>query len=72
MLTEIFSTLPLRPDENLIGTLYATNRVPVDSFNGDGYYSIFPSNTLRLGYTIYRIGEEEMSWERIHQLSLLC
>jgi hypothetical protein len=69
---DIFHLTPEAHDENLIGTLYATNRVPVDSFNGDAYYSIFPSSTLRLGYTIYRIGEEEMSWERIHQLSLLC
>ena len=69
---DIFHLTPEAYDENLIGTLYATNRVPVDSFNGDAYYSIFPSSTLRLGYTIYRIGEEEKSWERIHQLSLLC
>ena len=43
----------------------------MDSSNMDSYYTIFPSNTLRLGYTIYRIGEEEMSWEEIYQLSLL-
>ena len=50
---DIFHLTPEAYDENLIGTLYATNRVPVDSFNGDAYYSIFPSSTLRLGYTIY-------------------
>jgi esterase/lipase superfamily enzyme len=68
---DIFNLTPESHDENLIGTLYATNRVPRDVSNKDGKYTIFPSNTLRLGYTIYRIGEEEMSWEEIYRLSLL-
>jgi hypothetical protein len=71
---DIFHLTPESHDENLIGTLYATNRIPMDVSNKDGdygNYTIFPSNTLRLGYTIYRIGEEEMSWEEIHRLSLL-
>jgi hypothetical protein len=68
---DIFHLTPESHDENLIGTLYATNRLPKDGSNKDGNYTIFPSNTLRLGYTIYRIGEEEMSWEEIHRLSLL-
>jgi hypothetical protein len=69
---DIFHLTPESHDENLIGKLYATNRVPKDVSNKDGKYTIFPSSTLRLGYTIYCIGEEEMSRERIHQLSLLC
>jgi esterase/lipase superfamily enzyme len=68
---DIFHLTPESHDENLIGTLYATNRLPMDGSNRDGHYTIFPSNTLRLGYTIFRIGEEEMSWEEIHRLSLL-
>jgi len=56
-------------DENLLYTLYATNRQPFDRPSGSVGYTIFPSDTLRLGLVIHRVGEEGMSWEDLHRLS---
>jgi hypothetical protein len=66
----IFDFSKENEDENLLYTLYGTNRIPVDATQRDTKYTIFPSNTLRLGFVVDRIGEERMSWEEVVDLSL--
>ena len=57
-------------DGNLLYTLYATNRQVFDSSSKRGHYSIFPSDTLKLGFAVHRVGDEPMSWEEILKESL--
>jgi esterase/lipase superfamily enzyme len=57
-------------DDNLLYTLYATNRTPFDNSRKGNLYTIFPSDTLRLGFTVHRVGDERMSWEEILEESL--
>ena len=57
-------------DDNLLYTLYATNRTPFDNSRKGNLYTIFPSDTLRLGFTVHRVGDEPMSWEEILEQSL--
>ena len=57
-------------DDNLLYTLYATNRLPFDRPSGSIGYTIFPSDTLRLGLVVHSVGEEGMIWEKFHRLSL--
>ena len=67
---ELFSRTQELLDDNFLYTLYATNRKPIDSENSSGGYSIFPADTLRLGWTAHRVGDEGMSWEEILEESL--
>ena len=62
-------TLDLQ-DDNLLYTLYATNRTPVDRESSSRRYTIFPEDTLRFGWTAYRVGDEGQSWEEILAESL--
>jgi esterase/lipase superfamily enzyme len=57
-------------DENLLATFYATNRNPFDATNRESKYTIFPSDNLRLGFVVHRIGEKRMSWDEVLELSL--
>ncbi|MFT5702631.1 MAG: esterase/lipase superfamily enzyme [Desulforhopalus sp.] len=57
-------------DENLLYTLYATNRQPVETNNKSDHYTIFPSDVLKLGFVVHRVGEGEMSWNEIYKESL--
>ncbi|BHH84770.1 alpha/beta hydrolase [Desulforhopalus sp. 52FAK] len=57
-------------DENLLYTLYATNRQPVDTNNKSDHYTIFPSETLKIGFVAHRVGKERMSWDEIYEESL--
>ena len=57
-------------DENLLATFYATNREPFDDTNRESKYTIFPSDNLRLGFVVHRIGEKQMSWDEVLELSL--
>jgi esterase/lipase superfamily enzyme len=57
-------------DENLLYTLYATNRAPFDISNRSDGYTIFPSDQLKLGFAIHRVGEGNFSWEEIYDQSL--
>jgi hypothetical protein len=57
-------------DENLLTTLYATNRQPVDESDRSGAYTIFPSENLRLGFVVDSVGGEGRSWEELYELSL--
>jgi len=57
-------------DDNLLFTLYATNRLPFDTSNRSDGYTIFPSEKLKLGYAIHRVGDESMTWEELYAESL--
>lgn len=57
-------------DENLLATFYATNRNPFDATDRESKYTIFPSDNLRLGFVVHRIGEKQMSWDEVLELSL--
>ncbi len=57
-------------DENYFYTLYATNREPFEKLNQKIGYTIFPSDTLRLGFVVHSAGGEGMGWEDLKQQSL--
>ena len=59
-----------KKDDNLLYTLYATNRIPFNKLNSSIGYTIFPSDTLELGYVVYRVGDEDMSWDDLYEQSL--
>ena len=63
--TNIFNMREDNKDENLLYTLYATNRLPRDTSDNSKGYTIFPSDTLELGYVIYRIGARDMTWDEL-------
>ena len=67
--SSLFDLTEDNKDENLLYTLYATNRQPFDRPSGSVGYTIFPSDTLRLGLVVHRVGEVGMSWEDLHRLS---
>ncbi len=56
--------------ENLLHTLYATNRVPIGSADNRTGYSIFPSDKLEIGFLGYSVGYEGMSWDDLYRESL--
>ena len=62
---ELFTQSVDLQDENLLYTLYATNRTPLDPDTWGADYSIFPGDKLRFGWTVYRVGDEGQSWEEI-------
>lgn len=68
--SELFHNRDDNKDDNLLYTLYATNRLPFTKNKKGDLYSIFPSDTLKLGWVVHRVGDEPMSWEEIHQQSL--
>jgi hypothetical protein len=57
-------------DENLLYTLYVTNRKPLDSSKTSGNYSVFPGEDLRFGFAVHRVGDEEMGWDQLFGQSL--
>ncbi len=57
-------------DDNLLYTLYATNRIPFDKLDSSTGYSIFPSDTLEIGFVVYSVGEKGMSWDDFYEQSL--
>jgi len=57
-------------DRNYLTTLYATNRIPYDKTDNTTGYTIFPSDTLEIGWVTYIIGSEGMSWEELYEESL--
>ncbi len=69
--SELFGQTEDLQDENYLYTLYATNRRPVDPDNSSEGYTIFPSDTIRLGWTVHRVGDEGMSWEEILEESTI-
>jgi esterase/lipase superfamily enzyme len=68
--SQIFSFGKDKIDENLLYTLYATNRRPFDKAGGSTGYSIFPSEELRVGFVVHRVGDPDMSWEDLRDHSL--
>ncbi len=65
-----FELSEAKKEGNFLYTLYATNRNPFEISYNYNKYSIFPSNSLRLGYVIHRVGDEDMSWEDLRKESL--
>lgn len=68
--SELFNLSKDNEDDNLLLTLYATNRNPFDVTKRDSNYTIFPSDELRLGFVVHQLGEEKMSWEETVSISL--
>ncbi len=68
--TRFFDMSKDRKDENLLYTLYATNRHPYDKFDSSTGYTIFPSDTLELGFVVYSVGDKGMGWDDLYQQSL--
>lgn len=67
---DLFNLSEGTKDDNLLYTFYATNRLPLESTNRSDHYSIFPSDTIKMGYVVHRVGGENMSWEEIYEQSL--
>jgi len=59
-----------RTDENLLYTLYATNRIPFNKFNNSTGYSIFPTQKLEFGFLVYQVGDDGTTWEDLEKESL--
>ncbi len=57
-------------DGNLLYTLFATNRLPFERPSGATGYTIFPSDSLKLGYVVHSVGDDGMSWEELHRQSV--
>lgn len=57
-------------DDNLLYTLYATNRIPYNKLDSSTGYTIFPSDTLEIGYVVHSIGEKNMDWDELREQSL--
>ena len=57
-------------NSNWLYTLYATNREPLNNPFKTNKYSIFPSDSLRLGYVIHRVGDRSMTWDDLRRISL--
>ncbi|EHK67118.1 alpha/beta hydrolase [Achromobacter arsenitoxydans] len=55
-------------DSTSIPLLYATNRAVIIE-SRQPFYSIFPSDTLRLGVAKVQVGDGTLSWEQLRQLS---
>jgi len=56
-------------DGNLLHTLYATNRVPIARMSGLQGYTINPSDSIRLGFVVHSVGDENMNWEELYRQS---
>ena len=67
---EFFALTEGSIDENLLYTLYVTNRKPLESSNTSKKYSVFPGEDLRFGFAVHRVGDEEMGWDELFDLSL--
>ena len=57
-------------NDNFLYTLYATNRQPMETNNKSDHYSIFPSEILKIGFVVHRVGEGDISWDEIYSESL--
>ena len=68
--SQIFSLTGENQDNNLLYTLYATNRSPYDKSKSSSGYTRRPSETMSLGYVVHSIGAEEMSWSDLLENSL--
>ncbi len=68
--SELFQLSLENKEDNLLHTLYATNRIPFNRLDSSTGYTIFPSDTLELGTVVYSVGDEDMSWDDLYRLSL--
>jgi len=67
---EFFHLSEGRIDDNLLYTLYATNRIPYNKLDSSNGYTIFPSDTLEVGYVVHSVGEENMDWKDLYEQSI--
>jgi len=66
----VFSMGEANQDENLLYTLYATNRLPYDKADKSLHYTILPSDTLRIGFVVHSVGGNKLSWDNFYYHSL--
>ncbi len=68
--SSFFSLSEENTDENYLYTLYGTNRVPTGKTKSSVGYSIFPSGKLELGFLVFSVGYEGMSWDDLYRESV--
>lgn len=68
--SSVFEILEDTKNSNWLYTLYATNREPLSNPFKTNKYSIFPSDSLRLGYVVHRVGDRSMTWDDLQRISL--
>lgn len=64
-----FANKIIQEDRTAIPLLYATNRAALVESRHHPVYTIFPSDTLRLGVAHVRIGDGTLDWNRVRELS---
>ncbi len=67
---DFFRMTPENKDGNLLYTLYATNRTPENEQKNNPSYTINPSDTLRLGWVAYQVGDDDTSWDDLYRQSI--
>ncbi len=67
---EFFHMSEESKDDNLLYTLYATNRIPFNKMDSSTGYTIFPSDKLEIGFVVYSVGGEDMSWDDFYEQSI--
>ena len=67
---EFFELSEENRDENLLYTLYASNRLPYSKGKNTRGYTVFPTDALEMGLTVHRVGEPGMSWEDLYRESI--
>jgi len=67
---QIFKMTGDSQDDNLLHTLYATNRKPYDKLDSSSGYTIFPSDTLELGFVVHSVGDKDMTWDDLQKQSI--
>lgn len=68
--SDFFDFTENNKDENLLYTLYATNRHPFNRPDGSLGYTIFPSDSLRLGLVVHSVGDDGTTWDQLKKMSL--
>jgi len=68
----LFNLSEENKDDNLLYTFYATNRIPFEKLDSSTGYTIFPSDTLEIGFIVYSVsmGGYGMSWDDFYEQSL--
>ena len=63
-----FAKNPVLEKDTRLPVLFATNRVPLGTADARAY-TIFASDTVRLGLATLRIGDETLDWESLRAIS---
>lgn len=67
---KLFTETTYLRDDNILYTLYATNRKKVDPNNSRKGYTIYPSEEINLGWVAYRVGDAGKGWEELLEKSI--